>query len=136
MKQIFTITRSLRKAKAFDDEVNAALAEGWKLIEREVLASPARLYAALERTDWVPSWASCDNCLETNRESIHARCHSCKFLSQWAPSMGPSKAAQSAVQTANTSPCPSSLNPAPGAWKVRKNTPAGSRRKGQNNATN
>lgn len=58
MKQIKTIKNRLDNAEDFDNDVNAALAEGWTLTRREVIRPNAHpvgetsftmLYAELER---------------------------------------------------------------------------------------
>lgn len=59
MKQIKTIAKRLNNSAEFDADVNAALQEGWTLIERKVLQPPSQpsdgvylhnmLYAELER---------------------------------------------------------------------------------------
>lgn len=53
MKQIKTIKNKLDNNEVFDDKVNAALAEGWKLVNRGVSPGSVNnypaLYAELER---------------------------------------------------------------------------------------
>lgn len=61
MKKIKTIVNRLDNHEAFDEEVNAAIAQGWELKKREVLQPSAQpteghiltphLYAELERND-------------------------------------------------------------------------------------
>jgi|GEM_PF-3427240 len=66
MKQIATVIRPIEQRETFDNEVNALLAEGWKLTKRSDIALPGTpseafnisyspaLKAELERE--VPPW--------------------------------------------------------------------------------
>ena len=74
MKQIKTIKNRLDNAEIFDDEVNAALAEGWCLTRREVIRPNAHpvgetsftmLYAELERE--IPESKRCCEACGTER---------------------------------------------------------------------
>ena len=58
--EIKTIVDRLDNAKSFDDKVNAALADGWRMVKREVLMPPSQpntgftffytmLYAEMEK---------------------------------------------------------------------------------------
>jgi len=53
MLQIKTIAKDFQKDKEFDEQVNAAIAEGWELVKRELVDSPKYgdliLYAELEK---------------------------------------------------------------------------------------
>ena len=52
MLEIKTIWRRIGESENFDEEVNAALTEGWELVRREVLPEPGStlvFYAELER---------------------------------------------------------------------------------------
>lgn len=84
MKQIKTITN--KNPRAFDEAVNEALRDGWTLTERGLVRRG--YYAALERNDYVPEYASCGNCAHDYKGSIpteHAiqRCRGCKEYSRW-----------------------------------------------------
>jgi hypothetical protein len=92
MKQIKTI--ALNCQHDFDEAVNGALQDGWKLTKRRLVQTPAGYtnyyYAELERDDYVPKYASCDNCEHSINDGIPSeaallRCRGCKQLSRWAP---------------------------------------------------
>lgn len=90
MKQIKTIKNRLDNNKQFDDEVNQALLEGWKLIKREVINPNGQpsgatyfhtmLYAELERD----IEKRCDNCKNYDKRPVDKPCDSCNALfSKW-----------------------------------------------------
>lgn len=67
MLQIKTIKKRLDYAAAFDEEVNAALSDGWQLTKREVLHPGQEyvyfsLYAELERVIITEDERDCTNC--------------------------------------------------------------------------
>lgn len=87
MKQIKTITKQLDGSVQFDAEVNAALAEGWTLVKREVLQAYEgqtrvfyrMLYAELEREK------KCFNCKNIGTEA----CRECNdTLDKWEQGHG------------------------------------------------
>ena len=98
MKQIKTIKNRLDNAASFDEEVNAAIAEGWRLTKREVLQPKAQseslhsytvLYAELEREEIAEELHSCENCSYFRCRSQQEPCRSCEIVcnipSKWAP---------------------------------------------------
>lgn len=92
MKQIKTIKRQLDASAEFDNEVNAAIAEGWTLTRREVL-SPMEgqsrifwhmLYAELEREIITEAERNCENCRYCETLGGMEPCHSCDAsMSNW-----------------------------------------------------
>ena len=72
MKQIKTISYKLDHAAGFDDKVNEAIREGWKLTKREVLIPKAQsetlytyimLYAELEQ-EIITEREPCCSCVD------------------------------------------------------------------------
>ena len=87
MKQIKTIKNRLDSANTFDLEVNAAIAEGWRLTKREVLQPKAQsesmcthimLYAELERDIITKAERCCDNCKWFEQQPESEPCCSCE----------------------------------------------------------
>lgn len=96
MKQIKTITKQLDGSVQFDAEVNAALAEGWTLVKREVLqAYEGRtrvfyrmLYAELEREiveKEGPVEFICETCAHFDELSHRPPCCECMDEDKWEP---------------------------------------------------
>lgn len=97
MKQIKTIRTRFDDSEKFDERVNRALENGWRLTHREVLPayetenyeSARTLYAELERDDYVPASASCDTCAHSvdGKPSDHllAICSHCDQCKYWEP---------------------------------------------------
>ena len=100
MKEIKTILYEIDCPVAFDEEVNAALAAGWSLVRRDVVAPPQQdrapfFCAELER--WVEPEAErlvvtakpsvsepcCGNCLYTDEPLTELPCSICSNRSQW-----------------------------------------------------
>jgi hypothetical protein len=79
MKQIKTITRA--SASEFDEAVNAALVDGWQLIERKLAQTPAGTpdyhYAQLEREVITEAERCCENCAHYFKEQGDEPCRSC-----------------------------------------------------------
>ncbi len=100
MKQIKTIRHPLKAAATFDEEVNAALLEGWQLTKREVLGpmptsdplinTYVMLYAELEREkELVPEGdRRCCNCKHLRDVSSTAPCRGCMNYDMWEPADG------------------------------------------------
>lgn len=94
MLQIKTIKYQLDAAKTFDEKVNAALADGWKLTKREVLP-PAdlgdrvafrMLYAELEREEITEAERCCENCKYYEEQPETEPCRSCgENVNKWEP---------------------------------------------------
>lgn len=94
MKQIKTIKYQLDAAEAFDEKVNAALAEGWTLTKRELLP-PAdlgdrvafrMLYAELEKeTIAEAERRSCYHCKWHYEVSNSKPCRHCVDGDRWEP---------------------------------------------------
>ena len=93
MKQIKTIFKSMnpnakctQEAQDFDHQVNAALAEGWVLVKREVLQPIDTqqylfrrvLYAELEREVITEAMRCCDNCKWCEQQPESEPCFSCE----------------------------------------------------------
>lgn len=108
MKQIKTIIKVMNprldaamEAQAFDDEVNAALEEGWTLVKREVLAPAVTdaydyhrtLYAELERElveereqpEEQPEERECGNCRYYGTAVYDYPCTVCTDSNKWEP---------------------------------------------------
>lgn len=95
MLQIKTIAKRIDDAKEFDAEVNAAIAEGWVLVKREVLqplAHPTNgisrrmLYAELGRETITEDERTCDNCKHHGLSSLAEPCASCtQEADKWEP---------------------------------------------------
>ena len=98
MLQIKTVLKQLEFSGAFDEEVNAAQAEGWRLTKREVLLLPnfgAVLYAELdqerEATDQEREATdqergrTCDNCEYLYVPGSQEPCNRCFIRTKWAP---------------------------------------------------
>ena len=66
MIQIKTIARDLPDREAFDQKVNEAIADGWRLTKRERVSSlndrVDYLYAELERESITDGERCCENC--------------------------------------------------------------------------
>lgn len=79
MKQIKTITRA--GASEFDETVNAALAEGWQLIERRLVQTPTGAvgfhYAQLEREEITEEGRCCENCAHYFKKNNEEPCSYC-----------------------------------------------------------
>lgn len=83
MKQIKTIKAYMDDAGVFDKAVNDALADGWKLVKREVLQPYETthyeflrsLYAELERETITAAERCCENC---KYSAIGLRCEICR----------------------------------------------------------
>ena len=98
MKQIKTISYKLEYAAAFDDKVNEAIREGWKLTKREVLMPKAQsnsmytsimLYAELEQEIITERERCCENCAHFEKDPFDEPCNKCEdeeyAPSQWEP---------------------------------------------------
>lgn len=88
--KIKTITKQLGNANDFDNEVNAALADGWVLTKRDVLQPQSQpndgchyihtmLYAELEKRD--EETRQCRDC--THFEDCSGYCTDCHNGSKW-----------------------------------------------------
>lgn len=89
MKQIKTISRPLDHAAGFDDAVNSAIREGWKLTKRDVLQPQAQigpstgvhfepmLYAELECEVITEAERCCENCAHYQQSSLEEPCRNC-----------------------------------------------------------
>lgn len=87
MLQIKTIADSLDNVWNFDDEVNAAIAEGWKLTKRTMMMPQAHatgtythpvLYAELERDVITEAERGCENCKHCDLDGSAVPCRECK----------------------------------------------------------
>lgn len=97
MKQIKTIKHPLKASATFDEEVNAAMSEGWQLTKREVLGPMSTsdplintyvmLYAELEREIIVEAERCCENCKYFDQQPESEPCLSCEdgLLQGWEP---------------------------------------------------
>lgn len=94
MKQIKTIIKSSATPELFDEEVNAALAEGWTLTKREVLGHfevsgvpyGRTLYAELEREVVTEAERCCENCAHFGISAAAEPCASCsEECDKWKP---------------------------------------------------
>lgn len=91
MKQIKTIMREIKLPEIFDKEVNAAIAEGWTLVKREVLQAydaPARihfglLYAELEREFVKQVPHDCQTCAHVDKHVGLPPCDNCHSADKW-----------------------------------------------------
>lgn len=77
--EIKTIRKQLDYVEDFDKEVNAALADGWKLTKREVLVPPTddkyiMAYAELEKRDEKPAVKVQDGDLLAAARLLHEHC--------------------------------------------------------------
>lgn len=89
MKQIKTIKNRLDNAEMFDEEVNAALAEGWTLTKRDVIRPNAHpvgetsftmLYAELE----CELERNCETCKHCDKTFKDEPCDTCTVTgSNW-----------------------------------------------------
>jgi uncharacterized paraquat-inducible protein A len=86
MLQIKTIKNRLDNASAFDEAVNAALAEGWRLTKRDVICAHAHptgvtlhtmLYAEMEREEITEAECCCENCKYYEQSASTEPCLSC-----------------------------------------------------------
>lgn len=78
MIQIKTIHHRIDESVKFDDEINAALAEGWRLTKREFVTGYCVLYAELEREIITEAERCCDNCKYCDYAPGKEPCASCK----------------------------------------------------------
>lgn len=99
MLQIKTIADSLDNVWNFDDEVNAALAEGWKLTKRTMMMPQAHatgtythpvLYAELERDVITEADRVCENCKHCDLDPNAEPCRNCNdgpnnYPTHWEP---------------------------------------------------
>ena len=85
MKQIKTIRRM--GSEDFDNEVNAALAEGWELMKRETLligTERSLLHCAeMEREIITKAEQSCENCKHRDDPPSSHHCIDCDTKSNW-----------------------------------------------------
>lgn len=98
MLQIKTIVDRLEDADQFDNEVNAAIAEGWMLKKREVLLPRSQsesltariaLYAELERVVITEAERGCDNCRYCDCDATLEPCANCsENADKWEPMDG------------------------------------------------
>ena len=81
MIQIKTIAADLPKRDIFDEKVNEAIAEGWRLTKRERVSSRNDrvdyLYAELEREIITEPERCCDNCKYFDNDADKEPCASC-----------------------------------------------------------
>lgn len=87
MLQIKTIKRPFNHMDSFDEEVNAALAEGWRLTKRAVIGPYQietdafnvwiMLYAELERYVITEAERCCENCRYCDCDSRLEPCINC-----------------------------------------------------------
>jgi hypothetical protein len=88
MKQIKTIATDLPDREAFDQKVNEAIADGWRLTKRERVSSLNNrvdyLYAELERGD-EPEKKSCENCRHVQTDPYGVPCNQCLLYGKWEP---------------------------------------------------
>jgi hypothetical protein len=95
MKQIKTIKNRLDNTKMFDEEVNAAIAEGWELTRRDVIRPNAHpggetsytmLYAELEKEIITETERrSCYHCKWKFKTCNSEPCRNCKNGDRWEP---------------------------------------------------
>ncbi len=96
MLQIKTIKHPFNHSTTFDEEVNIALAEGWRLIKREVIGPhPIKteafnvwimLYAELEKDVITEAERCCENCAYCDCDATLEPCVSCDDdASKWEP---------------------------------------------------
>lgn len=98
MKQIKTIfkhmdpkTVDVLEAQDFDRQVNEAIAEGWKLVKRDVFHPldtrkyyhPRVLYAELEKDTITEAEKCCDNCKFCDSPGHVHPCNVCTDVSEW-----------------------------------------------------
>lgn len=84
MIQIKTIHHRIDESVKFDDEINAALAEGWRLTKREFVTGYCVLYAELEREIITEAERNCDNCRHFDNDADAEPCASCSSTaSNW-----------------------------------------------------
>ena len=89
MKQIKTIEKV--EAAEFDKAVNAALAEGWELVRRQVLEPYnghtcewyRTYYAEMEKNEITEAERCCDNCKHCDKSSYVEPCNTCEDASNW-----------------------------------------------------
>lgn len=85
MKQIKTIADY--KIKTFDEEVNAAIAEGWDLVKRDChLVGRDRgpmLYAELEKEVVTEAEQTCENCKHRDDPPGGPHCIDCAPEDNW-----------------------------------------------------
>jgi hypothetical protein len=85
MLQIKTIKCESKEEKKFDELVNAALAEGWRLTKREIIPPFSAagyiafqlLYAELEREVITEAEKGCENCKYYEQQPESEPCRSC-----------------------------------------------------------
>jgi hypothetical protein len=81
MKQIKTICHA--STEIFDNEVNAALTDGWTLVNRYTLPSEY-FVAELEREVITEAERTCDNCRYRDQEENMEPCRNCsKDADKW-----------------------------------------------------
>lgn len=94
MEQIKTIIKRATEPEAFDNEVNAALAEGYFLVRRCVVQAVQGitteyhrcLYAELVRTVFSEAGQCCENCAHTSKKGFEEPCASCSDdCDKWEP---------------------------------------------------
>ena len=98
MKQIKTIfkrmdpkTVDVLEVQDFDRQVNEAIAEGWKLVKRDVFHPldtqeyyhPRVLYAELEKDTITEAEKCCDNCKFCDCAPSSYPCARCEDASEW-----------------------------------------------------
>lgn len=92
MKKIKTIMVNADHPGEFDDRVNAALRDGWKLVRRDVLhphdgphwVFHRMFYAELERETVPPEvLRDCQTCKWVNRDSHSEPCRNCLEGEKW-----------------------------------------------------
>lgn len=84
MIQIKTIHHRIDESVKFDDEINAALAEGWRLTKREFVTGYCVLYAELERELITEAERDCGNCKHCDNDADAEPCASCSSTaSNW-----------------------------------------------------
>lgn len=86
MKQIKTIHHRIDESIKFDEEINAAIAEGWQLTKREFVPSYCMIYAELEKEEIPESERSCENCAHYGKELTEKPCCQCsEGADKWEP---------------------------------------------------
>lgn len=85
MKQIKTIVGAT--ATEFDNEVNAALADGWELMKRETLLIGTERWllhcAEMEREIITEAEQACENCKHRNEPAVSSSCLGCDPETNW-----------------------------------------------------
>lgn len=78
MKQIKTIHHRIDESVKFDEEINAAITEGWQLTKREFVPGYCMLYAELEREVITEAERCCENCAHFDCAPSKEPCCSCE----------------------------------------------------------